>query len=88
MASFRNLFYIYIFLSPLSLKSEFLVGDLSGPDVKNTVARALMERIVIAAQKRDVFRVFVVIPLHTKADFINNSSARYVMDKQYQTICR
>lgn len=60
----------------------------NGNEVKNEVSKWLLERLVTAAQHRQMFRLIIVIPLHPEGDYLNDRAVQVVMHYQYQTICR
>eukprot|EP00602_Paraphysomonas_sp_CaronLab_P005081 CAMPEP_0185033702 /NCGR_PEP_ID=MMETSP1103-20130426/22923_1 /TAXON_ID=36769 /ORGANISM="Paraphysomonas bandaiensis, Strain Caron Lab Isolate" /LENGTH=1391 /DNA_ID=CAMNT_0027570077 /DNA_START=374 /DNA_END=4549 /DNA_ORIENTATION=- len=70
------------------IENQFFIGDLAGSDVKNTIARAVLDRVVSAANRQEDFKVIVVVPVHPEGDFIGSSGPRGVMHYQYKTICR
>lgn len=52
----RSEHFIYI-------ENQFFISSLAGSDVQNTIAAALVERIVLAMAKKEIFRVIVVLPV-------------------------
>ncbi|OMJ16123.1 Phospholipase D1 [Smittium culicis] len=79
--------YIYI-------QNQFFISSTTSSNrvVKNLIAEALVNRIIIAHGKREKFRVFVLLPLMPafEGDLVNSSGAtlRNIMHLQYRTICR
>jgi hypothetical protein len=73
--------YIYV-------ENQFFVSASNGNEVKNEVSKWLLERLVTAAQHRQMFRLIIVIPLHPEGDYLNDRAVQVVMHYQYQTICR
>lgn len=72
----------------MSYPFQFFIGDLAGTDIKNGIARALLDRLVLAAQREEHFKAIVVVPMHPEGDYISSSGPRGVMNYQYKTICR
>ncbi|OMJ28979.1 Phospholipase D1, partial [Smittium culicis] len=79
--------YIYI-------QNQFFISSTTSSNrvVKNLIAEALVNRIIIAHGKNEKFRVFVLLPLMPafEGDLVNSSGAtlRNIMHLQYRTICR
>jgi phospholipase D1/2 len=45
------------------IENQFFISDTAGKPVKNEIASVLVERIKIAAERGEKFRVIVVMPL-------------------------
>lgn len=77
--------YIYI-------ENQFFISSTAGRPVRNQVAQALVERIKVAAEKREQFRVIVVLPLLPAFEgSVDDSSAavlRVELYWEYATISR
>lgn len=67
---------------------QFFIGDLVGKEATNSVPRALLDRLVLAAQHSQNFKVIILLPLHPEGDFLNDDGPLGVMHFQYQTISR
>lgn len=88
-----NISFILRIRSPsISLQSpqytQFFIGDLAGTDVKNTIARAILDRVVLAAHRREVFKAIIIVPVHPEGDYVGSSGPLGVMNYQYKTISR
>ena len=77
--------YIYI-------ENQFFISSTAGRPVRNQIAQALVERIKVAAEKKEKFRVIVVLPLLPAFEgSVDDSSAavlRVELYWEYATICR
>ncbi|KAI8991608.1 hypothetical protein BDF20DRAFT_845541 [Mycotypha africana] len=78
--------YVYI-------ENQFFISTTQDDKLlRNKIAQAIVERIKKADEKKETFRVFVILPLVPafEGDLSSNdaSSARTVMHFQYATICR
>jgi phospholipase D1/2 len=56
--------------------------------VKNTIARAILDRVVLAAHRREAFKAIIVVPVHPEGDYVGSSGPLGVMNYQYKTISR
>lgn len=74
------------------IENQFFISSTAGNPVKNQIAQALVERIKIAAQRNEKFKVIVVIPLLPGFEGSINDPAAAVLRVQlhweYQTIIR
>lgn len=70
------------------IENQFFISNTAGADVQNNVVSAIIERIVEAFQKRQIFRVIIIIPIHPNGDFCNALKAKCVMHYEYATINR
>jgi phospholipase D1/2 len=68
--------------------SQFFIGDLAGTDVKNSIARAILDRVVLAAHRREAFKAIIIVPVHPEGDYVGSSGPLGVMNYQYKTISR
>ena len=55
----------------LYIENQFFISSLGGSSIKNGIAKALLDRIVLAVQQNAVFKVIVVVPLHPEGDFVH-----------------
>ncbi len=67
---------------------QFFLGDLGSSEIKNSIARTILDRISNAIHRREDFKVIIVIPMHPEGDFVGSDGPRIVMHYQYSTICR
>lgn len=71
------------------IENQFFIGNLVPENVvQNSIASALVERILKAHQSGQRFRVIVIIPLHPNGDFSSAMKSQHVMHFEYATINR
>lgn len=74
------------------IENQFFISSTAGEPVKNQIAQALVERIKIAAHKKEKFKIIVVLPLlpgfEGSIDDPSASVLRVQLHWEYQTICR
>lgn len=68
------------------IENQFFISSLGGPDIQNTVADAILERIVRAFHNREQLRVIVVIPQHPNGDVAFQNKPRIVLHYESMTI--
>lgn len=66
------------------IENQFFISSLGGSSIKNGIAKALLDRIVLAVQNNQVFKVIVVVPLHPEGDFVHT---RYMCMEKLYAIC-
>jgi phosphatidylserine/phosphatidylglycerophosphate/cardiolipin synthase-like enzyme len=72
------------------IESQFFIGS-TGPgsgEPKNGIPEAILERIIRAARAGQVFRVYVLIPMHPTGDYVHDLRPRIIMHYEYLTICK
>jgi len=79
IASARHLVYI---------ENQFFIGNTAGEGVFNGVPSALVNRILLAHQNNEKFRVVIIIPIHPNGDFASALKSKIVMHYEYATINR
>lgn len=74
------------------IENQFFISSTAGRPVRNQIAQALVERIKVAAEKKEEFRVIVVLPLLPAFEGSVDDSAAAVLRVElyweYATICR
>lgn len=74
------------------IENQFFISSTAGEPVKNQIAKALVERIKVAAECEEEFRVIVVMPLLPAFEgHVKDPSAavlRIQLHWEYMTICR
>lgn len=74
------------------IENQFFISNSAGKPVINTISQALIERIKIAIQFQEKFRVIVMIPLlpafEGSVDDPSAAILRVQLHWEYQTICR
>lgn len=74
------------------IENQFFISNTAGKPVKNEIAQVLVERIKIAAQRGEKFRVIVVMPLlpafEGNVDDPNAAVLRIQLYWEYMTISR
>ena len=75
----RSEHFIYI-------ENQFFISSLAGSDVQNTIVSAIMERILLAMEKKETFRVVVLLPVTPEGDWEKDEAIRHIMLWQQRTI--
>jgi phospholipase D1/2 len=74
------------------IENQFFISGTAGEPVKNQIAQALVDRILVAAAEQTQFRVVVVMPLlpgfEGAVDDPSASVLRCQLHWEYATICR
>jgi phospholipase D1/2 len=74
------------------IENQFFISGTAGEPVSNQIAKALVERIKVAADNQEAFRVIVVLPLLPAFEgAVDDPSAtvlRIQLHWEYMTICR
>mmetsp|Transcript_2054 Transcript_2054/g.4697 ORF Transcript_2054/g.4697 Transcript_2054/m.4697 type:complete len:1014 (-) Transcript_2054:733-3774(-) len=74
------------------IENQFFISSTAGEVVKNGVAQALVDRIIVAHERGEKFKVIVVMPLLPAFEGSIDDEAAAVLRVQlfweYQTICR
>lgn len=70
------------------IENQFFISSTAGSDVTNSIASALINRILMAHVAGEPFRVVVIVPVHPNGDFISAKKAQCVMHYEYATINR
>lgn len=68
------------------IENQFFISSLGGPDIQNTVAEAILERIVRAFHNREQLRVIILIPQHPNGDVAFQNRPRIVLHYESMTI--
>ena len=72
--------YIYI-------ENQFFIGGTAGGYVRNAVPLFIARKVVDKMKRGEVFRVYIVLPVHPEGDIAVNS-VQQLMKYQYKTINR
>ncbi|KAJ5288491.1 hypothetical protein N7478_001521 [Penicillium angulare] len=76
------------------IENQFFIStcEIDGRKIENLIGDSLVERIVRAAKKGEVWRAVIVIPLmpgfQNTVDSEGGTSVRLIMQCQYRSICR
>ena len=74
------------------IENQFFISGVAGSPVKNAIAQALVDRIIVAAERKEKFKVIVVLPLlpafEGSVDDPKATILRVQLHWEYQTICR
>eukprot|EP01035_Chromulina_nebulosa_P020047 gene20047-26027_t len=70
------------------IENQFFIGNLAGPMVENSIASAILERILQAVRDNEDFKVIVIIPQHPSGDIAKSVKPRTILHYEYQTISR
>lgn len=74
------------------IENQFFISNTAGEVVKNAIAQALVDRIIVAHKRQEKFKVIVVMPLLPAFEGSIDDEAAAVLRVQlfweYQTICR
>ncbi len=70
-----------------SLENQYFISGIDQTKPKNRIAKALYERVKLAIQKKEKFKVVVVLPIHPAGD-PKTYSIRYILKYTYETINR
>ena len=68
------------------IENQYFISSVAGPDVRNTIADALVDRIAVAIAKGQLFRVVVILPVTPEGDFETDPAIRNIMYWQQRTI--
>ena len=74
------------------IENQFFISKSAGSDVHNQISEALIQRIKQAEEKKEKFRVIIILPLlpgfEGEIDGSSASILKVQMHWQYATICR
>eukprot|EP01124_Arcella_intermedia_P031282 TRINITY_DN7024_c0_g2_i1.p1 TRINITY_DN7024_c0_g2~~TRINITY_DN7024_c0_g2_i1.p1 ORF type:complete len:446 (-),score=107.75 TRINITY_DN7024_c0_g2_i1:67-1236(-) len=70
------------------IENQYFISSLAGNEVKNEIAKAILERIKKAIEENAKFKIIIILPVHPEGTFKDDAGIRYVMNWQYKTINR
>ena len=68
------------------IENQFFISSLGGQEIQNSIAEAILERIVRAFHNREQMRVIIIIPQHPNGDVAFQNKARIVLHFESMTI--
>eukprot|EP01087_Luapelamoeba_hula_P017850 TRINITY_DN5666_c0_g5_i2.p1 TRINITY_DN5666_c0_g5~~TRINITY_DN5666_c0_g5_i2.p1 ORF type:complete len:1353 (-),score=156.14 TRINITY_DN5666_c0_g5_i2:55-3657(-) len=69
------------------IENQFFISSTAGGIVSNTIAQAIVDRIILAHEKKDAFRVIIILPNSPEGN-IFDAEVKFVMKWWYDTVVR
>jgi phosphatidylserine/phosphatidylglycerophosphate/cardiolipin synthase-like enzyme len=69
------------------IENQYFISSLAKSGIKNKIAHSIVNRILLAYEAKEVFRVIIILPVHPEGS-LTDSAIRFILKWQFQTMSR